>query len=96
MTDKTIDADQVKDVVRRHWAARAADFDAGPTHGGLLNDAQREAWHMRLQAWSGEQPLDYVSPGTGFSGRSSSGLGHAGGLFGDPFAMLGAGMEVGM
>jgi SAM-dependent methyltransferase len=77
MTDRTVDADQVKDVVRRHWAARAADFDTGPTHG-LLNDAQREAWHARLQGWCGQQPLEVldVGCGTGFLALQLAAHGH--------------------
>lgn len=77
MTNETLDADRVKEAVRRHWAARAADFDAGPTHG-LLNDAQRQAWQARLQAWSGAQPLDVVDVGcgTGFLALQLAALGH--------------------
>ncbi len=79
MTDRTVDADHVKDVVRRHWSARAADFDTGPTHG-LLSDEQRAAWQARLAAWSrGSEPqLDVldVGCGTGFLALQLAELGH--------------------
>jgi ubiquinone/menaquinone biosynthesis C-methylase UbiE len=67
----------VKDVVRQHWAARAADFDSGPTHG-LLNDAQRGAWDQRLRAWTAGGPFDVldVGCGTGFLALQLAALGH--------------------
>ena len=77
MTNTNPDALHVKKVVRQHWAARAADFDSGPTHG-LLSDAQRAAWQQRLQAWSGARPLDVldVGCGTGFVALQLAALGH--------------------
>jgi ubiquinone/menaquinone biosynthesis C-methylase UbiE len=71
------DSRAVKDVVRQHWAARAADFDSGPTHG-LLNDAQRNAWDQRLRAWTGGGPFDVldVGCGTGFLALQLASLGH--------------------
>ena len=81
-TNMNMDTHRVKDVVRRHWAARAADFDNGPTHG-LLSEAQRSAWNQRLQAWSGTRAVDVldVGCGTGFlalqlarSGHRSTGI----------------------
>jgi ubiquinone/menaquinone biosynthesis C-methylase UbiE len=77
MTSTDANNFQVKDVVRRHWAARAADFDSGPTHG-LLSEAQRQAWNRRLHAWSGAPPLDVldVGCGTGFIALQLAAAGH--------------------
>jgi len=67
----------VKDVVRRHWAGRAADFDVGPTHG-LLTERQRAAWSERLVRWAGREPLDVldVGCGTGFLALQLAQMGH--------------------
>jgi ubiquinone/menaquinone biosynthesis C-methylase UbiE len=75
MTDTN--TQHVKDVVRAHWSARAADFDSGSTHG-LLNDAQRAAWHTRVTAWGRDRALDVldVGCGTGFLALQFAALGH--------------------
>jgi ubiquinone/menaquinone biosynthesis C-methylase UbiE len=75
--DSDADSRRVKDVVRRHWSARAADFDNGPTHG-LLSDPQRSAWSQRLQAWSGTRAMDAldVGCGTGFFALQLAASGH--------------------
>jgi len=72
-----MDTATVKDLVRRHWARRAAEFDTGPTHG-LLSDAQRQAWGARLQQWAGPHALDVldIGCGTGFLALQLAALGH--------------------
>jgi ubiquinone/menaquinone biosynthesis C-methylase UbiE len=67
----------VKDLIRRHWARRAVDFDTGPTHG-LLSDDQRQAWSALLVRWAGSEPLDVldVGSGTGFLALQFAMLGH--------------------
>jgi ubiquinone/menaquinone biosynthesis C-methylase UbiE len=60
--------DTVKAAVTAHWNRRAADFDAGPTHG-LLNPAQDAAWRALLRRVAPPTPaLDVldVGCGTGF------------------------------
>lgn len=67
----------VKELVRRHWDARAATFDEGTSHG-LLTEAQRLAWIDRVREWAGPDPvraLD-VGCGTGFFSLLLAGLGH--------------------
>lgn len=77
MTHTEIDDRRVKEVVRQHWAGRAAEFDSGPTHG-LLSDAQRSAWNQRVKSWGGDRPLDVldVGCGTGFLALQFAALGH--------------------
>src|SRR5262249_13630299 len=57
----------IKTIVAQHWNRRAADFDAGASHG-LLNDAQATAWHALFATIAGAAPLDVldVGCGTGF------------------------------
>ncbi|MBU8536825.1 class I SAM-dependent methyltransferase [Falsiroseomonas tokyonensis] len=57
-----------KAAVIAHWNRRAADFDAGPTHG-LLNPAQDAAWRAVMAQLAPATPaLDVldVGCGTGF------------------------------
>jgi ubiquinone/menaquinone biosynthesis C-methylase UbiE len=77
MTGTHLDEGRVKEVVRQHWASRAANFDTGATHG-LLNDAQRAAWNQRVKLWGGDRPLDVldVGCGTGFLALQFAALGH--------------------
>jgi ubiquinone/menaquinone biosynthesis C-methylase UbiE len=72
-----LDSSSVKEIVRRHWSNRAAEFDAGMTHG-LHSAAQRAAWVTRLERWAGPAPLDAldVGCGTGFLALLLAGLGH--------------------
>src|SRR5262249_15624839 len=68
--------------VRRHWAARAADFDATPNHG-LHSPDQRAAWLARLRRWAGPVRCDAldVGCGTGFLALLLAEAGHrAGGV----------------
>jgi SAM-dependent methyltransferase len=71
------DAAAVKEVVRRHWDGRAADFDAAPNHG-LHSPEQRAAWLGRVRAWAGDEPVDAldVGCGTGFLALLLAELGH--------------------
>ncbi|HXZ89001.1 MAG TPA: class I SAM-dependent methyltransferase [Candidatus Binataceae bacterium] len=60
--------DPVKELVRRHWDRRAADFDQeSPTHG-FRTEAQAQAWRRLISEISGPTPLDVldVGCGTGF------------------------------
>jgi ubiquinone/menaquinone biosynthesis C-methylase UbiE len=77
MPGQSPDSSRVKEVVRRHWAKRAAEFDKGATHG-LLSDEQREAWAARLGRWAGPAPLDVldIGCGTGFLALQLATLGH--------------------
>jgi len=77
MDKQTLDTSTVKDVIRRHWASRAAEFDEVPNHG-LHTAAQRDAWIVRIQAWTGTQPLAAldVGCGTGFLALLLAELGH--------------------
>jgi ubiquinone/menaquinone biosynthesis C-methylase UbiE len=67
----------VKEVVRRHWEGRAAEFDAAPNHG-LHSAEQREAWLGRVRAWAGDRPVDAldVGCGTGFLALLLAEAGH--------------------
>jgi ubiquinone/menaquinone biosynthesis C-methylase UbiE len=67
----------VKEVVRRHWSARAETFDQGLTHAPHSPE-QLEAWQSRLQRWAGAQPIDVldVGCGTGFLALQFANLGH--------------------
>jgi ubiquinone/menaquinone biosynthesis C-methylase UbiE len=71
------DAAAVKEVVRRHWDGRAADFDAAPNHG-LHSPEQRAAWLARVRAWAGDESLDAldVGCGTGFVALLLAEAGH--------------------
>jgi ubiquinone/menaquinone biosynthesis C-methylase UbiE len=69
--------EEVKETVRRHWAGRAADFDAAPNHG-LHSQEQHEAWLARVRAWAGDVPCDAldVGCGTGFLALLLAEAGH--------------------
>jgi SAM-dependent methyltransferase len=68
----------VKAAVAAHWNRRAADFDAGPTHG-LLSPAQDAAWRAVLHGLAPPVPalevLD-VGCGTGFLALLLAEAGH--------------------
>ena len=72
-----MDSSTVKDIVRRHWARRAADFDSTASHG-LLSSEQRWAWADFLERWVGVSALDVVDIGcgTGFLALQLAELGH--------------------
>jgi ubiquinone/menaquinone biosynthesis C-methylase UbiE len=60
--------DSVKELVRRHWDRRAADFDdESPSHG-LRTDAQTQAWQRLIAEIAGPTPIDALDVGcdTGF------------------------------
>ena len=73
----TADPSAIKEVVRQHWAGRAATFDQAPNHG-LHSAEQRTAWLARLRGWAGDRPLDAldVGCGTGFLALLLAELGH--------------------
>ncbi len=72
-----MDPSAIKEVVRRHWAGRAATFDQAPNHG-LHDHAQRAAWTSRLATWAGPAPVDALDAGcgTGFLALQLAALGH--------------------
>jgi len=59
--------DAVKELVRRHWSRRAADFDLEASHG-LLTDEQAHAWRCLITGLADAEPLDVldIGCGTGF------------------------------
>jgi SAM-dependent methyltransferase len=67
----------IKEIVAQHWNRRAADFDAGASHG-LLNDAQARAWRALFATIAGAAPLDVldVGCGTGFLALLAAEAGH--------------------
>jgi ubiquinone/menaquinone biosynthesis C-methylase UbiE len=69
--------DAVKELVRRHWNRRAANFDEEASHG-LLNDVQARAWHRLLAKIAGPAALDAldVGCGTGFLSLLLAAQGH--------------------
>jgi ubiquinone/menaquinone biosynthesis C-methylase UbiE len=69
--------DSVKELVRRHWDRRAADFDKEASHG-LLTATQSDAWHKLIQRVAGTVPLDVldVGCGTGFLSLLLAEMGH--------------------
>lgn len=73
----SVDPQVVKQTIRRHWAARAPDFDAAPNHG-LHSSEQHDAWFARVRAWAGPSPLDAldVGCGTGFLALLLAEAGH--------------------
>jgi len=70
--------DTVKELVRRHWDRRAADFDEESPSHGLRTDAQTRAWQRLIQEIGGPTPLDVldVGCGTGFLSILLAELGH--------------------
>jgi ubiquinone/menaquinone biosynthesis C-methylase UbiE len=72
-----VDTVRVKELVRRHWNRRAADFDLEPSHG-LLTDAQARAWRRLIAGIAGSAPLDVldIGCGTGFLSLLLAAQGH--------------------
>ena len=77
MVNPLSDPMAIKEIVRQHWAARAATFDQAPNHS-LHSAEQRAAWLARILAWAGERPLNAldVGCGTGFLALLLAELGH--------------------
>ncbi|MCC7105671.1 MAG: class I SAM-dependent methyltransferase [Chloroflexi bacterium] len=72
--------DEIKEIVRRHWAGRAATFDERPNHG-LHGAEQRNAWLTAARGWAAQTAagaLDVldVGCGTGFLATLFARLGH--------------------
>ena len=69
--------DRIKELVRRHWDWRAAEFDKEASHG-LLNETQSRAWYELISRIAGNEPLDVldVGCGTGFLSLLLAELGH--------------------
>jgi ubiquinone/menaquinone biosynthesis C-methylase UbiE len=69
--------DRIKELVRRHWEWRAAEFDNEASHG-LLNETQSRAWRKLIHRLAGREPLDVldVGCGTGFLSLLLAELGH--------------------
>src|SRR5688572_23237903 len=67
MSNPVPEPSAIKEVVRQHWAQRAATFDDAPEHS-LRSDDQHAAWLALLRGWTGEAPIDAldVGCGTGF------------------------------
>jgi len=67
----------VKELVRRHWDRRSANFDEEPSHG-ILNDAQARAWRTLIAKIGGAGPLDVIDAGcgTGFLALLFAAAGH--------------------
>jgi len=72
-----VDTVRVKELVRRHWNRRAADFDLEASHG-LLTDAQARAWRRLIGSIAGSGPLDVldIGCGTGFLSLLLAAQGH--------------------
>jgi hypothetical protein len=60
--------DSVKELVRRHWDRRAADFDAESPSHGLRTDVQTRAWQRLTAEISGPTPIDALDVGSWRSG----------------------------
>lgn len=69
--------DRIKELVRRHWEWRAAEFDNEASHG-LLNETQTRAWRQLISRIAGREPLNAldVGCGTGFLSLLLAELGH--------------------
>jgi ubiquinone/menaquinone biosynthesis C-methylase UbiE len=67
VADRHGHGERVKELVRRHWNRRAADFDQEASHG-LVTDAQADAWRRLISDLAGAIPLDVldIGCGTGF------------------------------
>jgi len=67
----------VKELVRRHWNRRAANFDEEASHG-LLNDVQARAWRRLIARIAGPAALDAldIGCGTGFLSLLLAAQGH--------------------
>jgi ubiquinone/menaquinone biosynthesis C-methylase UbiE len=68
---------EVKNLVKKHWNGRAAEFDQGPSHG-LLNEEQHQAWVAVLSQLAGSEPLKVLDLGcgTGFLSLLLANMGH--------------------